>query len=131
MCERMRVAEFPLCHTCSARARSSKMYIINLHLFQAVLVSIKNRIALLSNPKCGTTSIEHALSGKCEIRTTNTAYFKHTDAVTFSKIWKPFLNKELGIHDLLTICSTRSPSSKLLVGTNTEVYRNSKAPKDT
>ena len=79
-----------------------------------MLVSIKNRIAFLSNPKCGTTSIEHALRGECEIRMTSTAYFKHTDAVTFSKIWKPFLTKKLGIYNLLTICTTRSPSSKIV-----------------
>lgn len=71
-------------------------------------------MAFLSNPKCGTTSIERILSQKFEIRMTSTSNYKHTNAATFTKKWRPFLTQQLGIDNLLTICTTRSPSSKII-----------------
>ena len=79
-----------------------------------MLISLKKEIAFLANPKCGTTSIEKALANKCEIKMTSTKYFKHTNAYTFQKKWKPFLASQLGIKNLLTICTTREPTSKII-----------------
>ena len=79
-----------------------------------MLISLEKEIALLSNPKCGTTSIEKALGNKCDIKMTATKYFKHTDAYTFEKKWKPFLASQLGIKNLLSICTTREPTSKII-----------------
>jgi len=79
-----------------------------------MLISTSRGIAFLSNPKCGTTSIERALSKKCEISMTKTSHFKHMNAVKFTKTWKPFLTKKLLIDNLLIFCTTRSPSSKII-----------------
>ena len=79
-----------------------------------MLISLEKKIALLANPKCGTTSIENAMANKCDIKMTATQYFKHTNAHTFKKKWKPFLASQLGIKNLLTICTTREPTSKII-----------------
>ena len=79
-----------------------------------MLISTSKGVAFLSNPKCGTTSIERALSQKCEIKFTKTSHLKHMNAAMFSKKWKPFLTQELNIDNLLIFCTTRSPSSKIV-----------------
>jgi len=79
-----------------------------------MLISLEKEIAILANPKCGTTSIENAIANKCDIKMTKTKYLKHTNAHTFEKKWKPFLASQLGIKNLLTICTTREPTSKII-----------------
>lgn len=79
-----------------------------------MLVSISKKIVFLSNPKCGTTSIEKAISPHCEIRLMGTKYGKHTPASRFARAWMPFLGQQLKISDFFIICTTRSPFSKIV-----------------
>ena len=79
-----------------------------------MLISTSKKLVILSNSKCGTTSIRAALSKKCEIRVGTTPQLKHISAAKFTKIWKPFLSDKLGIGNLFVICTTRPPTSKII-----------------
>ena len=79
-----------------------------------MLISLKKEIALLANPKCGTTSIEEAMRYKFDIKIGGSPGLKHLNAGAFEKSWKPFLESQLGIKNLFTICTTREPTSKII-----------------
>lgn len=79
-----------------------------------MLISISKKLVILSNAKCGTTSIRAALSKKCEIRVGTTPQLKHINASKFTKIWEPFLSEKLGIDNPFVICTTRPPTSKIV-----------------
>ena len=77
-------------------------------------ISIKHGLTFLANPKCGTTSIESALKGRCEIDISGTKIGKHLDAQKYLRVWKPFLESQYPKRDFFIICTTRDPISKLI-----------------
>lgn len=77
-------------------------------------ISIKHGLTFLSNPKCGTTSIEHVLKRKCEINLSGTKIGKHLDARQYIKHWNPFLTEQFPKQKFFVLCTTREPISKLI-----------------
>ena len=77
-------------------------------------ISIKHGLTFLANPKCGTTSIESALKGRCEINISGTKIGKHLNAHKYLKIWEPFLKSQYPRQTFFIICTTRDPISKLI-----------------
>tara|TARA_B100000674_G_scaffold117564_1_gene88785 strand:+ start:473 stop:1171 length:699 start_codon:yes stop_codon:yes gene_type:complete len=79
-----------------------------------MLISLKKKLVFLSNPKCGSTSFERAVSTYCEIALTSTARRKHVTCHQFRTHWQPFLSSEFCINDLFVLCTTREPISKII-----------------
>ena len=77
-------------------------------------ISVKHGITFLANPKCGTTTIEHALRGKCEIQLSGTKIGKHINAHSYALSWKPFLKSQFPEKNFIVVCTTREPISRLI-----------------
>ena len=78
-----------------------------------MLISIKKKFVFFSNPKCGTTSIESALSPLCEIKINGTHIGKHLRPSDFAN-WEQLLSQQHSCKKLLKICTTRHPIDKLV-----------------
>ena len=77
-------------------------------------ISIKHGVTFLANPKCGTTTIERALRGQCEIQLSGTKIGKHINAHSYELSWKPFLKSQFPRKNFIVVCTTREPISRLI-----------------
>ena len=77
-------------------------------------ISIKRGLTFLANPKCGTTSVEGAIKGRCEINISGTNIGKHLNAHKYLSTWEPFLRSQYPRQNFFVVCTTREPISKLI-----------------